>query len=167
MENFKQKLNNVTCFVFDLDGVLTNGTLLVMQKEHFREMHMRDGYAMKAAAEKGYKVFVISGGSAKSVEGRLKKLKVTEYHLEVDNKKKKLEQLMKKHKLKPENILYMGDDIPDYEPMKISGVPTCPADAVPEIKSLSVYVSDKNGGHGCARDVIEQVMRLHGKWFKD
>jgi 3-deoxy-D-manno-octulosonate 8-phosphate phosphatase (KDO 8-P phosphatase) len=80
VENFKQKLNKVTCFVFDLDGVLTNGTLLVMEKEHFREMHMRDGYAMKAAVEAGYKVFVISGGESKSVIKRLKKLKVTEYH---------------------------------------------------------------------------------------
>jgi 3-deoxy-D-manno-octulosonate 8-phosphate phosphatase (KDO 8-P phosphatase) len=77
-----------------------------------------------------------------------------------------LKQVMKKNKLKPENILYMGDDIPDYKAMSMCGVRTCPADAVPEIKSISVYVSDKNGGHGCARDVIEQVMRLHDKWFK-
>jgi 3-deoxy-D-manno-octulosonate 8-phosphate phosphatase (KDO 8-P phosphatase) len=166
MENFKQKLSKVTCFVFDLDGVLTNGTLLVMKEEHFREMHMRDGYAMKAAAEAGYKIFVISGGHTKSVEKRLKHLKVTEYFQQVDDKVKVLKQVMKKYKLKSENILYMGDDIPDYRAMQLCGVPTCPADAVPEIKGVSIYVSDKVGGHGAARDVIEQTMRLHGKWFK-
>ena len=167
MENFKQKLHNVKCFVFDLDGVLTNGTLLVMDKEHFREMHIRDGYAIKAAAEAGYKIFVNSGGSSKSVVKRLKNLKVTEFHQEVEDKVKTMTAVLKKHKLKPADVLYMGDDIPDYKAMKMCAVPTCPNDAVPEIKSISVYVSDKAGGHGCARDVIEQVMRLHGKWFKE
>jgi 3-deoxy-D-manno-octulosonate 8-phosphate phosphatase (KDO 8-P phosphatase) len=166
MENFKQKLHNVKAFVFDLDGVLTNGTLLVMEKEHFRKMHMRDGYAMKAAAEAGYKLFVISGGRTKSMERRLKSLKVTEYYQGVEDKVKVLKQVMKKHKLKPEHILYMGDDIPDYNAMELCGVPTCPSDAVHEIKSISLYVSEKPGGQGAARDVIEQVMRLHGKWFK-
>jgi 3-deoxy-D-manno-octulosonate 8-phosphate phosphatase (KDO 8-P phosphatase) len=166
MENFKQKLNRITCFVFDLDGVLTDGTLLVMEKEHYRSMHMRDGYALKAAAEAGYKLFVISGGRAKSVEKRLKHLKVAEYYQGVEDKVKVLKQVMKKYKLKTENILYMGDDIPDYKAMQLCSVPTCPADAGPEIKSISLYVSDKPGGHGAVRDVIEQVMRLQGKWFK-
>ena len=166
MENFKQKLRNISCFVFDLDGVLTDGTLLVTKEENYRRMNMRDGYALKSAAEAGYKIFVISGGHTISVSDRLKYLKVTEYYQAVDDKVKVLKEVMKKHKLKPENILYMGDDIPDHEPMKLCGVPTCPVDAVPEIKSISIYVSDKKGGEGCARDVIEQVMRLHGKWFK-
>jgi 3-deoxy-D-manno-octulosonate 8-phosphate phosphatase (KDO 8-P phosphatase) len=166
VENFKQKLNKVSCFVFDLDGVLTDGTLLVTKEENYRRMNMRDGYALKAAAEAGYKIFVISGGHTVSVSDRLKNLKVTAYHQAVDDKVKVLKEVMENHNLQAENILYMGDDIPDYRAMKMCGVQTCPADAVPEIKSISIYVSDKTGGNGCARDVIEQVMRLHGKWFK-
>jgi 3-deoxy-D-manno-octulosonate 8-phosphate phosphatase (KDO 8-P phosphatase) len=166
MENFKQKLRNISCFVFDLDGVLTDGTILIMNDEQYRNMNMKDGYALKEATNAGYKVFVISGGRAISAEKRLNYLKVTEFLFSVEDKKKALQKLMKKHKLKRENVLYMGDDIPDVAPMKLCGVITCPADAVSEIKNISIYVSDKKGGDGCARDVIEQVMRLHGKWFK-
>lgn len=163
-ENFKQKLNSVSCFIFDVDGVLTNGNLLVLQDELHRTMNIRDGFALKEAINKGYEVFIISGGKSLSVKKRLSDLGIKHIFLGIDNKKETLNEIMQTHKLKPENILYMGDDLPDFEVMKMCGIPCCPADAVPEIKSLSIYISPFKGGEGCARDVIEQVLRLHKKW---
>ena len=164
LENFKVRLQSVRCFIFDVDGVLTNGTLLVMKDELHRTMNIKDGYAMKEACKAGYKVCIISGGKSESVRKRLEALEISEIHLGVDNKKEKLDEIMRKYKLSLTEILYMGDDLPDYEVMKICGLPCSPSDAAPEIKSLSLYISPMKGGEGCARDVIEQVMRLHNKW---
>ncbi len=166
--NFKQKLQTISCFIFDVDGVLTDGSLVLLENgEQTRTMNIRDGYALQAAVKAGYKVAVISGGRSESVRTRLNKLGVLDVYLGADNKKEQFDEIVSMYDLKKENILYMGDDIPDFEVMKISGVPTCPADAAREIKAISVYVSDKNGGEGCVRDVIEQVMRLHGKWMTE
>jgi 3-deoxy-D-manno-octulosonate 8-phosphate phosphatase (KDO 8-P phosphatase) len=162
--NFKQRLNKVRCFVFDVDGVLTNGTLIVMPGELFRIMNIRDGFALKEAVTAGFKVIIISGGKSESVRTRLENLGVKDVYLGVTNKVEKLNEVKLQYNLSDEEILYMGDDLPDYAVMQKAGVPTCPADAIPEIKSLSVYISPLNGGHGCVRDVIEQTMRLHGSW---
>src|SRR5438045_8419870 len=137
MDNINEKLRQITCFIFDLDGVLTDGTLLIMDKEHFREMHIRDGYAIKQAI----KVIVVSKGDTKSIKRRMKELEVTDYIYNEDEKADQVEKLMKKYKLPKENILYMGDDLPDYDAMKKCGMPTCPADAVKEVKSIAAYIS--------------------------
>ncbi len=163
-ENFKQKLHTVTSFIFDVDGVLTNGSLLVMQGELHRIMNIKDGYALKEAVLAGFQVFIISGGKSESVRKRLSDLGLKNIYLGVENKKEKLEEIIDEFGLKPENILYMGDDLPDYEVMKICGVACCPSDAAPEIKLVSHYISTLKGGDGCAREVIEQVMRLQNKW---
>ncbi len=162
--NFKQRLAKVKCFIFDVDGVLTNGSLFVMPAELIRVMNIRDGYALHEAVKARYKVCIISGGKSESVRSRLNNLGVTDIYLGVDNKKEKLDEILDAYDLQLDEILYMGDDLPDYQVMQLIGVPTCPQDAAPEIRELSVYISPYKGGDGCVRDVVEQVMRLHGNW---
>lgn len=164
-ENFKACLHKVKAFFFDVDGVLTDGTVLIMPDgDLLRSMHIRDGYAMKLAAEKGYHVIIISGGHSEGVGIRLKKLGLSDVFLSVPDKKTVFNNMAIKHGLLKEEILYMGDDMPDVEVIEMSGVPTCPADAVRQIKSRCMYVSGFKGGEGCVRDVIEQVLTLHGHW---
>jgi len=162
--NFKELLRKVKCLIFDVDGVLTNGTLIVMPDELIRIMNIRDGFALKTAVESGFIVAIISGGKSESVRTRLQKLGITEIHLGVEYKTEKLKEVLQKYNLKEEEVLYMGDDIPDFEVMKHIGVPCCPADATSDIKNISIYVSHTKGGEGCVRDVVEQVLRLNGKW---
>lgn len=163
--NFKIKLQSVTTFIFDVDGVLTNGMLLVMPDGEFlRSMNIKDGYAMQLAIKKGYRIAIISGGHSKGVPVRLERLGIQDIFMGVNNKMEVYNELLLKYNLTNEAVLYMGDDQPDLPLLKICGVPCCPGDAVPEIKANSVYVSQKNGGDGCVRDIIEQVMRLHGTW---
>ncbi len=164
MKNFKQALNAIRCFVFDVDGVLTNNTVVVMQGELHRIMNIRDGFALKEAVDRGYHVVIISGGKSESVRTRLANLGIKDIYLGVQDKTEKLDEIKIQYDLKKEEILYMGDDIPDYYVMQQVGAPTCPNDATHEIRELSLYVSPFNGGEGCARDVIEQTMKLHGKW---
>jgi 3-deoxy-D-manno-octulosonate 8-phosphate phosphatase (KDO 8-P phosphatase) len=163
--NFKQRLNRVRTFVFDVDGVLTNGLLLVMPDGEFlRTMNIRDGYAMQLAIKKGYRIAIISGGHSSGVPIRLKRLGIEEVHMGVPDKLSVFKELVARHKLDPSDILYMGDDLPDLEVLKLVGVPCCPADAATEIRAASCYISPVGGGSGCVRDVIEQAMRLHGTW---
>ncbi len=162
--NFKQKLKNVRCFIFDVDGVLTNGSLVVMPGELYRIMNIRDGFALKEAVKAGFKVVIISGGNSDSVRSRLLNLGINEIYLGVQNKSEKLNDVIIQHGLKKDEILYMGDDIPDYDVMKNTGIPCCPSDATPEIKEISIYISPFKGGEGCVRDIIEQTMRLNGTW---
>jgi len=164
-QNFKQLLHHVKCFILDVDGVLTDGSVTVMPGELIRTMNIRDGYALHEAVKAGYRVVIISGGKSESVRNRLNNLGISEVYLGVASKLDKLREVMAQHKLTADQILYMGDDLPDYEVMKVCGVPTCPQDAAFEIRELAVYVSDKSGGKGCVRDVIEQTMRLHNKWL--
>jgi 3-deoxy-D-manno-octulosonate 8-phosphate phosphatase (KDO 8-P phosphatase) len=167
MSNFKEELGHVRAFVFDVDGVLSNARIFLHPEQHLmRTMNIKDGYAIQYAIRKGYPVGIITGGDSKAVETRFRNLGVTDIYLRSKNKQQHLSDFISKHGLKLENILYMGDDLPDYLVMKEVGFPTCPADAVEEIKSLSVYISDKPGGEGCARDVIEQVLRLQGRWME-
>lgn len=163
--NFKEKLKKVNTFIFDVDGVLTDGSLLVMPDGEFlRRMNIKDGYAMALAVKRGYRIAIISGGHSSGVPVRLKRLGIEEVFMGVENKLVVYEQLLEKYNLTDEQILYMGDDIPDLPLIKRCGVPTCPADAVTEILQKSIYVSSREGGQGCVRDVIEQVLRLHGNW---
>ena len=164
-KNFKQLLNNVKSFVFDIDGVLTDGNITVMADGNMvRVMNTRDGYALQHAVKNGYKIGVISGGKSDPAKNRLEKLGIHDVYIGITDKLDALKEFMHIHHLKYENILYMGDDMPDYEVMQRCGIPCCPKDAAQEIKELSVYISDKKGGAGCVRDVIEQVMKVQNKW---
>ncbi len=164
-KHFKEKMNEINTFVFDVDGVFTNGYVHVFANgELARQMNIKDGYAVKIAVDMGYKVCIISGGTNEGVRTRIQGLGVTDIYLGVHNKLEKLYELMDMYQLDPSTILYMGDDIPDYEVMQKVGLPTCPKDAVPEIQSISDYISHKKGGEGCVRDVLEQVLKVQGKW---
>ncbi len=164
MKNFKETLHPIRCFVFDVDGVLTDNRVVVMPNELHRIMNIRDGFALKEAVDSGYHVIIISGGKSESVRTRLANLGIKDIYLGVKDKTVQLDEVKKMYGLKTDEILYMGDDIPDYYVMQQVGVPTCPNDAVHEIRELCTYVSPFNGGGGCVRDVIEQTLKLHGKW---
>mgnify|MGYP003413313689 FL=1 len=159
-------MNDITTFIFDVDGVLTDSSVHITPTgEMLRIMNIRDGFAMKAAVESGYHVCIISGGSNEGVRIRLKNLGIKDIHLACPDKVQNFKEYTEKYNIKPEQVLYMGDDIPDYHVMKLVGLPTCPQDASPEIKAISNYISHKNGGRGAVRDVIEQVMKVQGKWM--
>jgi 3-deoxy-D-manno-octulosonate 8-phosphate phosphatase (KDO 8-P phosphatase) len=163
-----EKFKHITSFVFDVDGVLTDGTILVLPDGvHARKMNIKDGYALQLAAKKGYKIFIISGGDSLEVKERLQKLGIAEVHMKVANKSELLHILMTKHDLTAAECLYMGDDIPDKHVMQLIGLPCCPADAVQEIKAISTYISPYKGGEGCVREVVEKVMKLRGDWNED
>jgi 3-deoxy-D-manno-octulosonate 8-phosphate phosphatase (KDO 8-P phosphatase) len=167
MSNFKEELRNVRAFIFDVDGVLSDAKIYLHPGgELMRSMHIKDGYAIHYALRKGYPVCIITGGNSGAVEERFRNLGVRDIYLKSSDKVKDMRDFAVKYDLGPENILYMGYDLPDYRVMQEVGFPTCPADAVEEIKSISLYISDKSGGDGCARDIIEQVLRLHGRWME-
>ena len=164
-KNYKEILNNVSTFIFDVDGVLTDSSVHVTPTgEMLRIMNIRDGFAMKAAVESGYHVCIISGGNNEGVRIRLKNLGITDIRLATPDKVATFKEYTELYNINPEKVLYMGDDIPDYHVMQLVGLPTCPQDACPEIKAISKYISHKKGGKGSVRDVIEQVMKVQGKW---
>ncbi len=156
----------ITTFVFDVDGVLTDGTLFLFPGgEMVRRMSIKDGYALQLAVKQGYRVIIISGGFSELVKERLLKLGVTEVFMKVADKKQVLADYAAANKINWNEILFMGDDIPDQEVMEQEGLlACCPADAVEEIKAVCQYISTYTGGAGCARDVIEKTMKLNGKW---
>jgi 3-deoxy-D-manno-octulosonate 8-phosphate phosphatase (KDO 8-P phosphatase) len=166
MTNFKEDLTNIKAFIFDLDGVLSLQTITLNSfGVPNRTVNLRDGYAIQLAVKKGYRVAVITGSNCKEYSRRLKLLGVTDIYLNCRTKIEHFNSFLEKRKLSAADALYMGDDIPDLEVMKLAGVAVCPADADSEIKQISGYISDKKGGEGCVRDIIEQVMRLHNKWM--
>lgn len=165
-KSYKEYLQYIKAFIFDVDGVLTDGTVIVnTDGEMLRNMNIKDGFALKMANDKGYHVCIISGGSNEGVRKRLEGLGIHEVHLGTTFKMETLKEFFRSNGLAPENVLYMGDDLPDYSVMLEVGLPCCPQDAVPEIKHISKYISHKKGGKGCVRDVIEQVLKVQGKWF--
>ncbi len=165
-KSYKEYLEHITTFIFDVDGVLTDGTVTITTTgEMLRTMNIKDGYALKTAIDKGYNVCIISGGTNEGVRFRLKGLGVKDIFLGAHNKIEQLDQYLSVNTIKSENCLFMGDDIPDYPVMQLVGLPCCPQDAVPEIKEISKYVSHKFGGKGAVRDVIEQVLKVQGKWM--
>ncbi|MBQ3593997.1 MAG: HAD hydrolase family protein [Bacteroidales bacterium] len=168
MKNYKEKLKDITTFIFDYDGVMTTGEVLVDGNGiPLRSSDVKDGYALQLAVRLGYNVAVITGGYSVSIEKRMAMLGVKDVFVRSANKVEVLERYMKTNDLKPEQIVYMGDDLPDYPVMKIIGLPVCPADASPEIKDISLYISNRNGGRGAVRDIIEQVLKAQDKWMKD
>ncbi|HOX78356.1 MAG TPA: HAD-IIIA family hydrolase [Bacteroidales bacterium] len=168
MKNYKELLRHIKAFVFDYDGTLTDGTVILLDEgEPLRTANVRDGYAIQLAVKKGYQVVIISGGRSKSMSNRFRMLRVQHVFLGIEHKLETLRKFLEENGLEPENVLYLGDDIPDYHAMKYCGVAACPADAAEEIKSISHYISHYKGGEGCARDVIEQVLKVQGQWMND
>lgn len=164
--NYKQLLNNVKAFIFDVDGVLTDGKLHISEKgELLRQMNVKDGYALKHALKKGYEICIISGGNNPAVKSRLQGLGITNVYLGIDDKMESLNEFSHVYDVPLKNICYMGDDIPDIPVMKVVGLATCPQNAVPEVKAISHYVSHRNGGDTCVRDIIEQVLKVQNNWL--
>jgi 3-deoxy-D-manno-octulosonate 8-phosphate phosphatase (KDO 8-P phosphatase) len=164
-KSYKEIMNDITTFILDVDGVLTDSSVHITSTgEMLRVMNIRDGFAMKAALESGYNVCIISGGNNEGVRIRLRNLGITDIYLGSPDKVETFKEYCEIYQIKPEQVLYMGDDIPDYHVMQLVGLPTCPQDSSPEIKAISNYISHKNGGKGAVRDVIEQVMKVQGKW---
>ena len=166
--SYKQLLPNITTIILDVDGVLTNGYVTIMPNgELVRTMNIKDGYALKTAVDKGYRVCVISGGTNEGVRTRLANLGIEDIYLGAHQKIEQWNLLKKKYKLDASEVLYMGDDIPDLPVLMEVGLPCCPNDAAPEIQQISKYISYKKGGEGCVRDVLEQIMRVQGKWTEE
>lgn len=163
---FKDELKKIKAFIFDVDGVLAHHEMnLTPEGELIRTSCAKDGYAIMYSINKGYIIAVISGGGAPGIRERLERLGVKDIYLKIANKMEALEEIKQKYSLQMDEIMYMGDDIPDYNVMTVVGLPVCPLDACEEIKSISRYISDINGGMGCARDVISQVLKAKGDWM--
>ncbi|MBW1296652.1 KdsC family phosphatase [Aquimarina litoralis] len=167
-KSYKEYLQHITTFIFDVDGVLTDGNVIInTEGELLRTMNVKDGYALKAAVRQGFNLCIISGGKNEGVRKRLEGLEIKDIYLGAHHKIEQLQEYMNKNNIKLENVLYMGDDIPDLPVMEMVGLPTCPQDAVAEVKEIAKYVSFKKGGKGCVRDVIEQVLKVQGKWVQN
>ncbi len=165
--NVLELFKDVEAIVLDVDGVLSPSNLLVLENgQLIRQTNSRDGYAIRYAIKSGLKVAIITGGKSEGVIRRYNNLGMMDIFSGIENKVEALEDYIYAYDLNPEKILYMGDDLPDFEVMKRVGLPCCPNDAAPEIKALSKYISPINGGQGCVRDVIEKVMKLNGTWLK-
>jgi 3-deoxy-D-manno-octulosonate 8-phosphate phosphatase (KDO 8-P phosphatase) len=163
--NVLAEFKKVTTFIFDIDGVLTDSTVLILENGlQARRMNIKDGLGLQMAIKNGFRVITISGSYSEPVIQRLKKLGIEDVYMSVVHKKNYVEEYITKKDLKWEEILYMADDLPDIALMKMAGLPCCPADAVPEILELSKYISPVRGGYGCVRDVIEKVLRVQDKW---
>ena len=165
MENFKQKLTRIKTLLFDVDGVLTNGQVFLMESGEFvRNMNSKDGYALQLAVKKGYRIAIITGGNSQIVKKALQGLGIEDVFLSQHDKLQCYKDYINEHSLNEEEILYMGDDLPDYEVMKRVGLAVCPFNSAHEIKEICLYISSRNGGEACVRDIIEQVMRSQGTW---
>ncbi|MGC4128944.1 MAG: HAD hydrolase family protein [Bergeyella sp.] len=166
--SYKTKLKNIKAFVFDVDGVFTDGSVYLLPGGNMcRVMNVLDGYAVVKALKNGYKIGVITGGNDEMVKHRIHYLGITDYYAKSSDKLKDFEDFKAKYGLQNEEILTMGDDIPDICILKHSGIAACPENAVPEVKDISDYISPVQGGKGAVRDVIEQVMKVQGKWIED
>ncbi len=166
--NYKKKLKKIKLLIFDVDGVLTNGELFIFPDGKLvRKMNAKDGYALKIALEKDYEIAIITGGKEKEIETRLSKLGIKHIFLKSYNKIKVLKKFLSDHNFKPQETMYMGDDIPDIDVLKYVGLSCCPNDAVSDVINVCDYVSFRNGGSGCVRDIIEQLLRVNNKWDLD
>ena len=163
--NYKEKFKHITTVVLDVDGVLTNGAILLIPgAQPVRNMHSKDGYALQLAVRNGIRIAIITGGESEEVRERLAETGIKDIYMSASNKMDAYEDLKMCYDLTDHEILYMGDDLPDYDVMKAVGLSCAPQDAAPEIKSISDYVSPVNGGEGCVRDVLEQLLKTHDKW---
>lgn len=167
-KSYKEYLQHITTFVFDVDGVLTDASILInTEGELFRTMNVKDGFALKTAIDHNYHICVISGGTNEGVRKRLEGLGIKDIHLGAKHKVELLQDYFSTNNIKAENVIYMGDDVPDLAAMKMVGLPCCPQDAVPEIKNISKYISHKKGGEGAVRDIVEQVLKVQGNWISN
>ena len=163
---YKTLLPNITTLIFDVDGVFTDNKIyLINSGEMARTSNVRDGYAVQWAVKKGLRIAIITGGRSQLVKERFELLGVKDVFIGVADKVEVFNAYCNKYSIKKNEILYMGDDIPDFELMKLVSIAACPQDAVPEIKSISNYISHLKGGDGCVRDVIEQVMKVKNIWL--
>lgn len=161
-------LKKIRAVIFDVDGVLSAETItLSADGEPLRTVNIKDGYAIQLAQKEGLRIVILTGGKTEAVRLRYERLGVEDIFMGCAVKVKTYAEFLEKYSLKDEEIMYVGDDIPDYEVMSRVGCPCCPADACKEIKAVSIYVSNRAGGHGCGRDVIEQVLTAQGKWMSD
>jgi 3-deoxy-D-manno-octulosonate 8-phosphate phosphatase (KDO 8-P phosphatase) len=166
--NYKTELSKIKTFIFDVDGVFTDNIVyLTADGEQMRTANVRDGYAVQLAVKKGIQIAIISGGKSEAVRKRFEGLGVQHIHLGSSNKVEVLERVLATLGITDQEVCYMGDDIPDHHVMSRVALAVCPADAAPEIRAISHYVSPKNGGHGCVRDVLEQALKLQGHWMDD
>ncbi|MBS1576109.1 MAG: HAD hydrolase family protein [Bacteroidetes bacterium] len=166
--NVLELFKKITTFVFDVDGVLTDGTVLVLENGvQARRMNIKDGLALQMALRNGFRILVISGGHSKPVVERLNKLGVQDVYMSVSDKKDFIRKYISEKKLNLEEFLFMADDLPDLELLESVGVASCPADAVREVKEIAQYISPMKGGYGCVRDIIEKVLKVQGKWIFD
>lgn len=167
-KSYKQELYKITTVILDVDGVLTNGLVTITSDgQLLRQMNIKDGYALKTAIDNGLRICIISGGKNDGVKTRLENLGIHDVHLGIHDKIEKYHEIKDGYQLTDDEIMYMGDDVPDYPVMQLVGLPCCPKDAAQEIKSISKYVSHKNGGEGCVRDILEQILKVQGKWSQD
>ncbi len=166
--SYKEKLKDIKAFVFDIDGVFTDGSVYLLPGGNMcRVMNVLDGYAVVKAIKNNYKIGVITGGNDDQVRHRINYLGISDYYAKSSNKRIDFEDFKSKYNLKNEEILMMGDDLPDMEIMKMAGISACPKNSVPEVKEISDYISSIEGGKGAVREVIEQVMKVQGKWIED
>ena len=168
MKNYKEKLKNITTFIFDFDGVLSDGKVLVTTNgDQLRTTNCKDGYALQYAIKQGYRICIISGGYSETMRARFGGFPHIDVFLKVSDKTEVFNEYLKNNNIRPEQVAYMGDDIPDYEVMQLAGLKACPADAAIEIQQTVHYISHLKGGEGCVRDIIEQTLRAQNKWFKE
>ncbi len=161
-------LNQIKAIIFDVDGVLSKQTItLSSEGEPLRTVNIQDGYAIQLAEKKGLRIVILTGGNTEAIRIRYERLGVEDIYMQCAVKIKKYQEFKDKYGLKDNEIIYVGDDIPDYEIMRLCGCPCCPKDAVPDIKEISTYISDRKGGEGVGRDIVEQVLRTQGKWLSD
>jgi 3-deoxy-D-manno-octulosonate 8-phosphate phosphatase (KDO 8-P phosphatase) len=163
---FLEKLKHIKAIILDVDGVLTNGMLMLTESgEQLRQFNIKDGYALQLAVKRGLKLAALSGARSKGVEYRLKGLGIEDIFLGLDSKIEVYNKYLLENDLSPEQVLFVGDDMPDLQVMKLAGLAVCPADAIEEIKAISHYISPKNGGEGCVRDIIEKVLKIQNLWY--
>ncbi|MBK7762361.1 MAG: 3-deoxy-D-manno-octulosonate 8-phosphate phosphatase [Bacteroidetes bacterium] len=165
MPDILSQFKTIRHFIFDIDGVLTDGNLLISADGTLlRSMNIKDGYALQLAIKKGYSITIISGANGEAIQKRLLGLGLDDIHLGVSDKLEKFHEVTISNNLNLTHTLYMGDDMPDLEVMKKVALPCCPSDACTEIKSVSIFISPFTGGKGCVRDVIEKVLKLNQHW---
>lgn len=167
MRSYKENLPNITTLIFDVDGVLTNGDVILFNDEVVRTLNSRDAYAIQYAVKRDMRVLIITGGNSEAVKKRLLNLGATEVCLKSSNKLEVYEGLKAKYNFEDAEVMYMGDDLPDHAVMQKVGVSACPQDAAVEIKAIADYQSPFNGGRHAVRDIIEQTLRVQDKWFKE
>jgi 3-deoxy-D-manno-octulosonate 8-phosphate phosphatase (KDO 8-P phosphatase) len=164
--NYKTLLKNITTLLFDVDGVFTNNKVILLpDMEPVRVLSARDGYAVQYAVKKGMRIGIITGGRSESVHTRMEEMGIQHVFSGISDKKKQFEELLEKTKVRAEHVLYMGDDIPDLPVLRAVGLAACPQDAVREVKNICNYVSPYKGGDGCVRDIVEQTLKVQGKWM--